>query len=129
MSLGNVMLQLAAGLGIARALAPPETSSGRPPGSGLTALGFLLATLFNPGFVPRIHFAAYGEPALAAMAVIVAWLFVLAQGELARGNPPTQFLPLALVLAAMANTKQTGIALVAALAGAALISAWAERRV
>jgi hypothetical protein len=129
MSLVNVMLQLVAGLAITRALGPPETSSGRPPGWGLMALGFLLATLFNPGFVPRIHFAAYGEPALAAMAVLAAWLFVLAQGALARGNPPAQFLPLALALAAIANTKQTGIALVAALAGAALISAWAERRV
>ena len=46
-----------------------------------------------------------------------------------RGNRPAQFLPLALALAAIANTKQTGIALVAALAGAALISAWAERTV
>jgi hypothetical protein len=129
MSLVNVMLQLVAGLVIARALGPPETSFGRPPCWGLAALGFLLAILFNPGFVPRIHFAAYGEPALAAMAVIAAWLFVLAQGELARGNRPAQFLPLALALAAIANTKQTGIALVAALAGAALISAWAEQRV
>jgi len=129
MSLVNVMLQLVAGLAIARALGPLATSSARQPGWGLTALGSLLATLFNPGFVPRIHFAAYGEPALAAMAVVAAWLFVLAQGELARGNPPAQFLPLALALAAIVNTKQTGIALVAALAGAALISAWAERRV
>jgi len=89
MTLVNVMLQLAAGLAIARALGSSETLSGRPPSWGLTALGFLLATLFNPGFVPRIHFAAYGEPALAAMAVIAAWLFVLAQGELARRNRPT----------------------------------------
>jgi hypothetical protein len=129
MSLVNVMLQLVAGLAIARALGPPETSSGRPLGWGLAALGFLLVTLFNPGFVPRIHFSAYGEPALAAMAVLAAWLFVLAQGELARRNRPAQLLTLALALAAIANTKQTGIALVAALAGAALISAWAERRV
>jgi hypothetical protein len=129
MSLVNVMLQLVAGLAIARALGQRETSSGTAPGWGLTALGFLLATLFNPGFVPRIHFAAYGEPALAAMAILAAWLFVLAQGELAEGNRPSQLLPLALAMAAIANTKQTGIALVAALAGAALISACAERRV
>jgi hypothetical protein len=129
MSLVNVMLQLVAGLAIARALGPPETSPERPLGWGLAALGFLLATLFNPGFVPRIHFTAYGEPALAAMAVLAAWLFVLAQGELARRNRPPQLLTLALALAAIANTKQTGIALVAALAGAALISAWSERRV
>jgi hypothetical protein len=129
MSLVNVMLQLVAALAIARALALPETSSEKPPGWAPTALGFLLATLFNPGFVPRIHFAAYGEPALAAMAVLAAWLFVLTQGELAGGNRPSLLLPLALVMAAIANAKQTGIALVAALAGAALISACAERRV
>jgi hypothetical protein len=129
MSLANVMLQLVAGLAIARALGPPEASSGRAPGWGLAALGFLLVTLFNPGFVPRIHFAAYGEPALAATAVLAAWLFVLAQGELAEENRPSQLLPLALIMAAIANTKQTGVALVASLAGAALISAWAEQRV
>ena len=128
MSLANVMLQLVAGLAIARALGPPEASSGRAPGWGLAALG-LLVTLFNPGFVPRIHFAAYGEPALAATAVLAAWLFVLAQGELAEENRPSQLLPLALIMAAIANTKQTGVALVASLAGAALISAWAEQRV
>jgi hypothetical protein len=129
MSLANVMLQLVAGLAIARALGPPEASSGRAPSWGLAALGFLLVTLFNPGFVPRIHFAAYGEPALAATAVLAAWLFVLAQGELAEENRPSQLLPLALIMAAIANTKQTGVALVASLAGAALISAWAEQRV
>src|SRR3954454_8534533 len=47
MTLVNVMLQLVAGLAIARALGPPATSSARPPGWGLTALGFLLATLLN----------------------------------------------------------------------------------
>ncbi len=129
MSLVNVMLQLVAGLAIARALGPPETSSGKAPGWGLAALGFLLVTLFNPGFVPRIHFAPYGEPALAATAVLAAWLFVLAQGELAEENRPSQLLPLALIMAAIVNTKQTGVALVASLAGAALISAWAEQRV
>jgi hypothetical protein len=129
MSLVNLMLQLVAALAIARALGPPETAQREPPSWGLAALGFLLTTLFNPGFVPRIHFAAYGEPALAAMSVVAAWLFVSTQGELARGDRPAQLLPLALALAAIANTKQTGIALVASLAAAALTSAWAERGV
>jgi hypothetical protein len=123
MSLVNIMLQLVAALAIARALVPSSAS----PGWGMTALGVLLATLLNPGFVPRIHFTAYGEPALAAMAVLTAWLFVLTQGDFARGKRPTQLSSLALALAAIANTKQTGIALVASLAGAALISAWTER--
>jgi hypothetical protein len=125
MSLVNVMLQLAAALAIARVLGEP----GGSPGWGLSALGVLLVTLLNPGFVPRIHFTAYGEPALAAMTVIAAWLFVSAQGDLAKGVWPGQLLSLALALAAIANTKQTGIALVASLAGAALIGAWAERGV
>jgi hypothetical protein len=129
MSLVNVMLQLAAALAIARALGQLEASPERPPTWGLTALGFLLVTLFNPGFVPRIHLTAYGEPALAAMTVLAAWLFVTAQGDLTQGNRPGQILPLALVLAAIANTKQTGIALVASLAGAAVVAGWAERRV
>ena len=91
MSLVNVMLQLAAALAIARALGQLEASPERPPTWGLTALGFLLVTLFNPGFVPRIHLTAYGEPALAAMAVLAAWLFVTAQGDLAQGNRPARF--------------------------------------
>jgi hypothetical protein len=129
MSLVNVMLQLVAALAIARALGPPSTSPAAPPSWGLTALGLLLAILLNPGFVPRIHFAAYGEAALAAMAVLAAWLFVLAQGELASKNRSSQLVPLALILAAMVNIKQTGFGLVAAVAGAALIGAWAERAV
>jgi len=129
MSLVNVLLQLMAAVAIARALGQPEISPGRSPGWGLSALGLLLVTLLNPGFVPRIHFVAYGEPALAAMTVLAAWLFILTQGELARGNRPAPLLPLALALAAIANTKQTGIALVVAIAGAALIAAWAERGV
>jgi hypothetical protein len=127
LSLANVFLQLVAALAIARALAARPMSPASPPSWGLTALGLLLATLLNPGFVPRIHFAAYGEPALAAMTVLAAWLFVLAQEELAARNRPTQLLPLALILAAMVNIKQTGIGLVAALAGAALIGARMER--
>jgi hypothetical protein len=86
-------------------------------------------TLLNPGFVPRIHLAAYGEPALSALGVLAAWLFVLSLGELAASHRPTQLLPLALTLAAIINVKQTGFGLVAALSGAALITVWAERRV
>jgi hypothetical protein len=129
MSLVNVMLQLVAALAIARALGPRPMSSSTAPGWVVTAAGLLLTTLLNPGFVPRIHFSSYGEPALAAMTVIAALLFVGGQGELATANRPTRLLPLALVLAAIVNIKQTGFGLVAALAGAAVISIWAERPV
>jgi hypothetical protein len=126
MSLVNVMLQLLAALAIARALGPRPMSAATPPAWGLVAMGLLLATLLNPGFVPRIHFTAYGEPALAAMAVLAAWLFVSAQGQLAAGSHPAQPLPLALNLGAIVNIKQTGFGLVAALASAAVICACAE---
>ncbi|MBV9203784.1 MAG: hypothetical protein JOY83_29425 [Alphaproteobacteria bacterium] len=126
MSLVNVMLQLVAALAIARALGQRDGAPAPALSWTMAALGWLLVTLLDPGFVPRIHLAAYGEPALAAMSVVAAWLFVSAQSELARGEPPTRLLPLGLALAAIANTKQTGIALVASLAGAALISAWTE---
>jgi len=129
MSLVNVLLLLVAGLAIARALGPRPQSPAAPPTWAMTALGLLLATLLNPGFVPRIDFTAYAEPALAATAVLAAWLFVLGQGELALGRPPARQLPLALIVAAMVDIKQSGIGLVAALAGAALIAGWAERAV
>jgi hypothetical protein len=129
MPLVNVMLQLVAGLAIARALGPRPLSPEAPPSWGAIALGLLLATLLNPGFVPRIDFTAYAEPALAATALLAAWLFVLGQGNPAARRPLPTRLPLALILAAMVDIKQSGIGLVAALAGAALIAGWAERAV
>jgi len=129
LSLVNVLLQLTAGLGLARALASPSAQSQAAPSWPLTAFGFLLATLLNPGFVPRIDFSGYAEPALAVTALFAAWLFVGAQRELAAGKRDTQILPLCLILAAMVNAKQSGIGLVAALAGAAIAAGWAERAV
>jgi hypothetical protein len=129
LSLVNVLLQLIAGLGLARALASPSAERLEAPSWPLIALGFLLATLLNPGFVPRIDFSGYAEPALAVTALFAAWLFVGAQRELAAGRRAAQLVPLCLVLAAMINAKQSGIGLVAALAGAAIAAGWAERAV
>src|SRR5262249_44408371 len=122
MSLVNVMLVLLAGLAIARVLAPP----GKPPSWGVTGLGMLLATLLNPGFVPRVDFSSYGEPGLAVTALLAGFLFVGAQSARAGGATPAQPVVLALVLAAMVNIKQSGIGLVVALAGAAVVTGWAE---
>jgi hypothetical protein len=129
LSLVNVLLQLTASLGLARALASSSAENGGAPSWPLTALGFLLATLLNPGFVPRIDFSGYAEPALSVTALFAAWLFVGAQRELAAGRRATRLVPLCLVLAAMVNAKQSGIGLVAALAGAAIAAGWAERGV
>jgi hypothetical protein len=129
MSLVNIMLLLLAGLAIARALDRHPSSPQAPLSWSGIALGLLLATLLNPGFVPRIDFAPYGEPALAATALLAARLFVLDQGEMAVGGTPSSARSLALVLAAMIDIKQSGIGLVVALAGAAAVTAWAERAV
>jgi hypothetical protein len=86
----------------------------------------VLATLLNPGFVPRFHLSAYGETALAVTAVITAWLLISAQGEIAAGRQPSGAAAVALILAAMVNTKQSGIGLVAASFAAALLTGWLE---
>ena len=109
MSLINVMLFLVAGLAIARALG--DGREGPLPWS-LTGLGLLLAVLLNPGFVPRIDFAAYGEPGLAVTAALAALLLV---------RRPARPLAVGLILAAMINTKQSGIGLAVAVLGAAKI--------
>jgi hypothetical protein len=127
MSLVSIMLQLLAGLAIARALSPTRLPQPAAPSWGMIALGLLLATLFNPGFVPRIDFTAYAEPALAATVLFSARLFVSGQGDLALGRAPTQMLPLALTLAAMVDIKQSAIGLVMSIGGAALVTLWAER--
>src|SRR5579862_6759185 len=127
LSLINVMLTLAAGIAIARAFASPGLVNGMAPSWRLMALGFLAATLLNPGFVPRFNFSAYGETALMVTALGAASLAVAAQGECAAGRPPLLLmLPLGLILAAMVNAKQSGIGLVAAMLGAAAAVGWAE---
>ncbi|HTQ35215.1 MAG TPA: hypothetical protein VMI30_13675 [Stellaceae bacterium] len=118
MSLANVMLRLVAGMAIARVLARPAAA----PGWGALALGILLVTLFDPGFVPRFDFSAYGETALAVTALLSACLFVEARGGWAH------WVVLSLILAPMINTKQSGIGLVLAVAGAAVVTGFFEDR-
>jgi hypothetical protein len=127
MSLINVLLLLTIGLLIARALTVPVLNAKAVPPWSAMAGGVLLVTLLNPGFVPRFHLSAYGETALAATAAMAAWLLVTAQSEIAVGQPLSGALPaIGLALAAMINTKQSGIGLVAASAGAAAITSWVE---
>src|SRR5207237_2064732 len=83
----------------------------------------------NPGFVPRIDFSGYAEAALAVTVLFAAWLFAVGQRELAAVSRPTHLLSQGLILAAMVNTKQSGVGLVAALAGAAIVAGLAERAV
>ena len=119
LSLVNVMLQLAAGMAIARALGSTALRDAEAPSWRPLALGFLLATLFNPGFVPRFNFSGYGETALSVTAMFAAWLLVQHQEELSDSWRPSLLVPLSLTFAAMVNAKQSGIGLVVAILGAA----------
>jgi hypothetical protein len=126
-SLINTVFLLAVGLLLARALVMPLLIPDVVLPWGIIAGGMLLVTLLNPGFVPRFHLSAYGETTLAATAAISAWLLVLAQSEIAAGrHPEGTALAIGLVLAAMVNAKQSGIGLLAASAGAAALTSWAE---
>ena len=127
MSLINALMLLTVGLLVARALAmPPLTTEAILP-YGTIAGGMLLVILVNPGFVPRFHLSAYGETVLATTAVMSAWLLVSAQSEAAAGRRLSGAAPgIGLVLVAMVNAKQSGIGLVAASAGAAILMSLAE---
>src|SRR6516225_1025024 len=127
MSLINALLLLSVGLLVARALAMPLLAADAVLPWGTIAGGMLLVTLLNPGFVPRFHLSAYGETALAAAAAMTAWLFVSAQSEIAAGRRLSGAAPgIGLIFLAMVNAKQSGIGLVAAGAGAAVLMSWAE---
>jgi hypothetical protein len=108
MALFGIALQCAAALLLARVVA---ARNGTPPWWAC-AVGLLLVVPLNPGFVPRISFASYGEAPLAVTTLFAVWLSVELIEELARGITRPRSAPaLALVLAALVNIKQSGIGL------------------
>jgi hypothetical protein len=129
MSLINMLLLLAAALLVARALFMPSFAADSVLPWGAMAGGAVLVILLNPGFVPRFHLSAYGETALAVTAAMAAWLLVSSQGETTTGRWYRGEVPaVALIFVAMVNTKQSGIGLAVASAGAALLAGWLEAR-
>lgn len=108
MALFNVALLCAAALLLARVLA----GRNEPLPWWACAAGLLLAVPLNPGFVPRIFFSGYGEAPLAVTTLFAVWLSVALIEDMAAGERwPRVAGPLALVLAALVNTKQSGIGL------------------
>jgi hypothetical protein len=123
MSLLNVGLLCAAALLIARALVPAE----RPPPWWACALALLLVGPLNPGFVPRFHMSPYGETPLAVTALFAVWLAADLLGDLAAGVTwPKSLAPLALVLATLVNTKQSGIGILVPVGLSMGVLAWAD---
>ncbi|HUZ71868.1 MAG TPA: hypothetical protein VMU87_02675 [Stellaceae bacterium] len=110
----NIVLQLAAGLLLARLAAGAEDDDAAP-SWGMSALGLLLATALNPGFVPRTDLAGYSEPAVAVAVAFAGWSAVeLLERVNARRAPGSTLVLLALALAALVNVKQDSIALIVA---------------
>jgi hypothetical protein len=113
----NVLLHLLVGLLFARVAQSLGREGAGAPGWGACGLGILLATALNPGFVPRIYFAAYGEASIAACLAISGWLAAQSLSAVAeRGRTGYRLWSLALALAALVNIKQESVAFVAALA-------------
>jgi hypothetical protein len=122
-ALVTVFLHLAAALLLASALA-----GGKRPNLPLTALGLAVATLLNPGFVPRVSFAGYGEAPLAITLMFSVWLALRVMEDLAEGRRP-DFLPLVLAQITLILIKQQGIGLFAAHLGAIILTASLDRRI
>ena len=126
LSLFTLLLHLPAALLFARVISGP----GKQMGWFALSFGFALATLLNPGFVPRISFSGMGEAPLAITLLFSGWLIVGVMEDLAAGiRWPSRLVPLALTLAAMINVKQQAIGVfVALVAGVFMVSA-CDRRI
>jgi hypothetical protein len=121
----NVLLQLAAALLLAR-LATGAEDERTVPSWGAGALGLLLVTAFNPGFVPRFHVSSYSEASVTVALAFAGWEAAQALERIAARRPAGGTLgALALTLAALVNIKQDSIALVAALLATAALLALA----
>jgi hypothetical protein len=109
----TLWLHLPTALLLGRILSP-----GQRPGWGMAAFGLLLTTVLNPGFVPRVSFAGYGEAPLAIALMFAIWL----GGRLLAGERDCGLMPaLALVLAALVAIKQQGIGLFLSLGASGLL--------
>jgi hypothetical protein len=126
----NILLHLIVGLLLARAVQSLGRDAAGAPGWGACALGILLATGLNPGFVPRIYFAEYSEASVAACLAIAGWLSARSLGALADRVPTGDRLwSLALVLAALVNIKQESVTFVVALGVTIAVLSLLDRRV
>ena len=130
LALFTVVLYVLAALLFARTLANPAFGTANRPGWAAIGFGILLVTLLNPGFVPRVAFAGYGEAPVAIALLFAGWLGCRAMVAMAEGEArPRALIQLALVLVALVNVKQQAIGMLIAFAGAAILVAGYERRI
>lgn len=130
LTLFNILLQVMLGLFLARMLRKKEAELASAPSWGACAGGLLLATALNPGFVPRIDFTSYAEPALTVVVALLGWLGVRILGSMEAGRPRGSDLRLfALVLVALVGIKQVGIVLAFGVVAGMLALALLDRRI
>jgi hypothetical protein len=128
----NILLQLVAALLFARQLRPRDVDFAAAPSWGACAGGLLLVMALNPGFVPRIDFTAYAEPALTVGVCVVGFLATRILASLvARDDTALRrdHVLLALSLVALVGIKQVGIVLAFGLMLGMLILVLADRRI
>ncbi len=131
----NILLQVMLALLFARMLRPRTAEFAATPSWSACAGGLLLVLALNPGFVPRIDFTSYAEPALTVGVCAVGWLAArclstMAEGGAAwRGPARHEVVLLALCLAALVGIKQVGIVLAFGLLLGMLLLALADRRI
>ena len=126
----NILLQVMLALLFARLLRPRAADFTAAPSWAACAGGLLLVMALNPGFVPRIDFTSYAEPALTVGVCIVGWLAgrglaAMAEGKTARHD----LMLLSFSLVALVGIKQVGIVLAFGLMLGMLILALADRRI
>ena len=126
----NIVLQLGFALFLARLVdGGQEADMAGVPSWRATALGFLLTTAFNPGFVPRYHLSGYSEASVTVTLAFAAWFAARALQRLAEQRSAGADLSLfALTLAALVNIKQDSVALAASLVLSAILLVALERR-
>ena len=127
MALFNIALLCTAALLLARAVA--GKAEGVPPWWACAA-GSLLVGPLNPGFVPRFFVSPYGEAPLAVTTLFAVWLSAELLRDLRSGVAwPRALVPLAFVLVALVNTKQSGIGLLVPIGAMLLVLAHADAEI
>ncbi len=129
LTLFNILLQIMTGLFLARVLHAPKDPFGAAPSWSECAGGLLLATALNPGYVPRIDFTSYAEPALTVGVALLGWLGVRILGDRTAGRLSGPSLILfALLLVALVNIKQVGVVLGFGIVANLFVLTLADRR-
>jgi hypothetical protein len=135
-TLFDIMMLLLAGLLFARLMRPTalgttvDAGFSAAPSWAACAVGILLVTALNPGFVPRYHFTPYTEPVLMVGVAFIGWMLARTLGRLAEGwHGGRDLWLLSLLLIAFVGIKQLAVVLACGLLLGAAILALADRRI